>query len=116
MKIQIALLPLFFSSIFGNEMLIEEQKDILLKNVTQEFQDFKAFALKKFGELEFQAFNLEEENSILRQRIQAFEHNGDTPIMKNLMSDTFDYLYTRIVEIMSHVNDFKEIAYTFCSK
>ena len=76
MKIQIALLPLFFSSIFGNEMLIEEPKDILLKNVTQEFQDFKAFALKKFGELEFQAFNLEEENSILRQRIQALEQNG----------------------------------------
>ena len=47
-----------------------------MKNETEDFEDFKAFTLKKIGELEYEAFNLKEENRILREKMNVIEQDG----------------------------------------
>ena len=42
----------------------------------EDFEDFKAFTLKKIGELEYEAFNLKEENRILREKMNVIEQDG----------------------------------------
>ena len=76
MAIHLAFLQLLFSPIFCNEILHGHSNEVSLKNETEDFEDFKAFTLKKIGELEYEAFNLKEENRILREKINVIEQDG----------------------------------------
>ena len=76
MEIHLAFLQLFLSPIFCNEILDGHSNEVLMKNETEDFEDFKAFTLKKIGELEYEAFNLKEENRILREKINVIEQDG----------------------------------------
>ena len=75
MEIHFAFLQLFFFPIFCHE-LHGHSNEVLLKNETEDFEDFKAFTLKKIGELEYEAFNLKEENRILREKVNVIEQDG----------------------------------------
>ena len=76
MEIHLAFLHLFLTPIFCNEILNEHSNEVSLKNETEDFEDFKAFTLKKIGELEYEAFNLKEENRILREKMDVIEQDG----------------------------------------
>ena len=76
MEIHLAFLQLFFTPIFCNEILHGHSNEVSLKNETEDFEEFKAFTLKKIGELEYEAFNLKEENRILREKINVIEQDG----------------------------------------
>ena len=76
MEIHLAFLQLLFSPIFCNEILHGPSNEVSLKNETEDFEDFKAFTLKKIGELEYEAFNLKEENRILREKMNVIEQDG----------------------------------------
>ena len=76
MEIHLAFLHLFLTPIFCNEILHEHSNEVLLKNKTEDFEDFKVFTLKKIGELEYEAFNLKEENRILREKMDVIEQDG----------------------------------------
>merc|ERR1712021_106864 len=96
MEIHLAFLHLLFSPIFCNEMLHGHSNKVSLKNETEDFEDFKAFTLKKIGELEYEAFNLKEENRILREKMNVIEQDGETQKLKNLAKN--------VDEIMTSVN------------